>query len=102
MVRLGPRLESTVLRAGMGLPPATVRWLAGRQVLLDGQVLSPETQLMLRLDRITREPDVATLDIHEGRRALRRQCRLVGGEQPIGSTRDLEVSGAEGPLPARL
>jgi acetyl esterase len=102
MVRLGRRTESAVLRTLMGLPPATVRWLAGRQVLLDGQVLSPETQLLLRIERVAREPDVATLDIEDGRDALRRHCRLAGGEQPIGSTRDLEVAGAEGPLAARL
>jgi acetyl esterase len=86
----------------MGLPPTTVRWLAGRQVLLDGQVLSPETQLLLRIQRAAREPDVATLSIAEGRTALLRHCRLAGGEQPIGSTRDLEVPGADGPLAARL
>ena len=96
------RVESGLLRAVMGLPTPVVRTLAGRPVLVDGQVLDPETQLLLRLERLTREPPIATLPIEQGRRAMRRQTRLAGGRQPIGAVRDLEVPTPAGPMPARL
>lgn len=86
----------------MGLPPALVRRLAGRPVVLDGQTLEPETQWMLRLQRLLREPAAETLPIPEGRAALLRECRLAGGEQPIGEVRDLDVPTPAGSMRARL
>ncbi len=102
MGKLAARAEAVLIRALMGLPPSVVRRLAGRRMLRDGQVLDPETQWLLRLERLTGEPAVASLPIPEGRAALRRQTRLVGGRQPIGETRDLEVPTAGGSVGARL
>ncbi|NUR10184.1 MAG: alpha/beta hydrolase [Nocardioidaceae bacterium] len=102
MTSHGSRWEALALRAMMGLPPATVRWLAGRGELHDGQLLEPEVQWMLRIQRMRREPDVATLPIEDGRREILRQTSYVGGEQPIGEVRDLDVPGADGPMHARL
>jgi acetyl esterase len=102
MTTLRSRAEAAAFRALLGLPPAVVRRLAGRPVMHDGQVLDPETQWILRLERLTREPAVASLPIPDGRRALVRQSRIVGGRQPIGETVDLEVPTPEGPMPARL
>jgi acetyl esterase len=102
MVKLMSWVEAVVFRAVMGLPPWLVRRLAGRPVLLDGQVLDPETQWMLRVQRLARDPGLSGTDIPAIRRATLRQTRLAGGRQPIGETRDLEVPGAEGPLRARL
>ena len=96
------RLEAGVLRTVMGLPPSVVRRLAGRPLLRDGQVLDPETQLMLRLQKVTGEPPLATLPIPEGRTAMRRATRLTGGRQRIGRTDDLEVPTPAGPMRARL
>jgi acetyl esterase len=95
-------LETALFRAAMRLPLPLVRRLAGRPVVLDGQVLHPETQWMLRLERIAREPAIETLPIEEGRRALRRQTALVGGRQPIGESRDLQVPTPAGGMRARL
>lgn len=86
----------------MGLPPPVVRRLAGRPVIVDGQVLDPETQWMLRLQSLARDPGLSGSSIPDIRRAAARQTRLAGGRQPIGSTRDLELPGAQGVLPARL
>src|SRR4051812_12609826 len=96
------RLEAVLFRTAMRLPSPVIRGLAGRPVILDGQTLDPETQWMLRLERIAREPAVETLPIPEGRRALRRQAALVGGRQSIGQTRDLDVPTPVGPMRARL
>jgi acetyl esterase len=96
------RLEPAVFRGLLGLPVPMQRLLAGRPVERDGQRLDPQTQWMLRLQGLVREPAVETLPIPQGRVALARQCVLVGGRQPIGATRDLEVPGGDGPLAARL
>jgi len=96
------QLEAGVLRTALGLPPSVVRRLAGRPLLRDGQVLDPETQLLLRLEKLTGEPPLASLPIPEGRTAMRRQARLTGGRERIGRTDDLEVPTPAGPMRARL
>ncbi|PVG84859.1 alpha/beta hydrolase [Nocardioides gansuensis] len=72
--------------------------LAGRPVRRGGELLGVEPQLLLRLQRIGREPAIESLPIPEGRLATARQAALVAGDQPIGSVRDLDAGG----VPARL
>ena len=84
------------------MPEPMLRRLAGSPVQLDGLTLDLETQAMLRVKELAREPDVATLPIARGRRALLRQTKLSGGRQPIGDVVPLQVPGAEGDLDARL
>jgi acetyl esterase len=100
--RLLAAVEAAAFRGLMALPRPLMRLLAGRPVILDGQVLDLETQWMLRLQRLLREPGPETLPIPEGRKALLRQARLAGGRQGIGTVRDLDVPGADGPVRARL
>jgi acetyl esterase len=102
MTKLTARVKASVVRLLMALPAWLVRRLAGRPVIMDGQVLDPETQWLLRLERLAREPEVAGLPIPEGRKALLRQSAIAGGRQPIGRTRDLEVPTPAGPMRARL
>ena len=102
MLTLPPALESLVFRAALGLPPSLQRLLVRRPVVLDGQVLAAETQLMLDLERLARVPVVEELPLEEGRRELLHQAKLAGGRQSVGALRDLVVDGAEGDLPARL
>ena len=92
------RLEALVLHGVLALPPRVQRALAGRPVVVDGAPLAVDTQLMLRMQRVVREPGAETLPIPDGRRAVRRHARLAAGRQPIGAVRDLTVAG----LPARL
>ena len=100
--KMAEKIEPAAFKALMGLPRPLMRLLAGPAVVLDGQVLDTETQWMLRMQRIMREPAVETLPLPEARVALRRQSRLVGGTQPIGLVRDLRVPGADEEIPARL
>ena len=102
MPTLPPTVEALVLRALLGLPPTLQRLLVRKPIVLDGQALSTETQLMLRLEQVARMPVVEELPLEEGRRALGHQASLVGGRQHVGALRDLVVPGAEGDLPARL
>jgi acetyl esterase len=102
ITRLAATLEAGVFRALLGLPPRLVRRLAGRPVVRDGQQLDAETQWLLRLQRLTRDPGLSGTDVPAIRKAARRSTRLAGGRQPVGETLDLEVPGGAGPVPARL
>ena len=92
------RVETWGLSCALALPPRVQRVLAGRPVVVDGAPLAVDVQLMLRIQRIRREPGAETLPIPDGRRAVRRHARMAAGSQPVGSVRDLTVAG----LPARL
>ncbi|HSE72106.1 MAG TPA: alpha/beta hydrolase [Nocardioidaceae bacterium] len=96
------KLEGHLLRAALRLPVPLQRRLVGPPVVVDGQELDVQTQWMLRLRELAREPAAETLPFPQARKAILRQCKLVGGNQPIGGTLDLEVPGADGMVPARL
>jgi acetyl esterase len=96
------RVLSNLLRVLLGLPSQVQRRVIGKPMVLDGQTLSPELQLLLLAKRIARLPAAETLPLEQARAELSTQQLLVGGRQPIGAVRDLEVDGAEGPLRARL
>src|SRR4051812_17889823 len=86
----------------MNLPVRVQLRLVRRPVVIEGQQLSPELQLMLALQRLARIPGVEELPLDRARREIVRQARLVGGRQPIGAIRDLVVDGGDGDLAARL
>ncbi len=92
------RLQGLALRATMALPEGVQRRLAGHPVVRDGQTLAPDTQLMLRLQRLARLAGAETLPIPQGREAVLHHATMSGGEQSIGAVRDLPV----GALPGRL
>jgi acetyl esterase len=92
------RIRTVSLRAAMGLPGPAQRALGARAVVRDGQTLAPDTQLMLRLQRMLREPGAETLPIPEGRRLILEHTAMTGGTQPVGGVGGLTVAG----LPARL
>ena len=87
-----------VMRAAFALPEPVQRALAGRRLTLDGQTLATDTQLMLRLQRLAREPGLESLTIAESRQVLLRQTAIAGGAQPIGAVRDLPVGELRGRL----
>ena len=69
------RLEAGVLRGAAALPPRAQRVLGGpRRVTIDGQVLDPEAQLLLRLLRLSRRPAYETLPVPEARAEIRREA----------------------------
>lgn len=91
-----------MLRSVLNLPTSVQERLAGPPVRRDGQELATETQLMLRLQEVVREPKVESLALAEARAAMTRQAGMVGGAQQIGEVRELSVAGAAGPRDARL
>ncbi len=95
-------VETIVLRAAMGLPERVQRRLLRKPVVLDGQTLAAETQMLLVLQKLTGQPCLGELPLATSRAVVDEQAPMVGGRQPIGAIRDLVVDGAEGPLAARL
>jgi len=91
-VKLVAAAEAGSLRAAMAAPAPLRRLIGGRPVMLDGQTLAPDLQVMLRLQTIAR-PRREDVPIATLRDNMRRECVLVGGTQRIGETRDLEVAG---------
>ncbi len=76
----------------MGAPRRIQRLFAGRPVMLDGQTLAPDLQVMLRLQAIARPRD-EEVPIEVMRKNMLHETALVGGQQPIGDVRDLVVAG---------
>jgi acetyl esterase len=100
--QLAMRAKTALFTRMLSLDPAVVRRLAGRPVRMDGLTLSAQTQLVLRLQKLSMERAAETLPIPQGRVVMRRQAVMVGGSQPIGAVEERTVRGAAGPLPARL
>ncbi|RNL77515.1 alpha/beta hydrolase [Nocardioides marmorisolisilvae] len=95
--------ETLVLRAALGLPERVQRALLRRPVVIDGQTLAAETQMMLKLQALTKQPGLGMLpDLQANREQVITQGGMVGGKQPIGAVRDLTVDGGDGPIAARL
>ncbi|RNL66069.1 alpha/beta hydrolase [Nocardioides marmoriginsengisoli] len=103
MSSLQTAVETVVLRVAMGLPERAQRALLRKPVVLDGQTLAAETQMLLKLQEITKQPPLGVgMSAAEARPVVVQQGRMVAGKQPIGALRELTVDGAEGPIAARL
>lgn len=91
-------VEARTLSALLALPEHVQRRLGGRPDVRDGEPLAADLQLMLRLQRLARKQGlVSKPPLEKSRRDMLENTRVVGGRQPIGSVRELEVAG----LPAR-
>jgi acetyl esterase len=97
------RLEFRAARLLCALPPRAQVLLSGSSpVRADGQTLEPEIQLSLSLLERRGAPPLETLPPAEARKAYRRQVAVSNGPPiPVGTVRDLFVTGAAGPLAAR-
>jgi acetyl esterase len=95
-----------VFRVLFGLPRPVKRLLAGRAIWLDGQELDLDLHLLGRVDRLFSKGDGATVDratLAEQRRQADFAADLVADALLAHiETRDLEVPGGTGPVPARL
>ena len=97
------RLQAAAARRLLGLPPRAIRALTGRPVVLDGQTLQPEVQMLLRLMALDPRPAMETLDPPAARIAIRHEAASVAGHPlELASVEERTVQGAAGPLRARL
>ncbi|MET1059361.1 MAG: alpha/beta hydrolase [Nocardioides sp.] len=96
--RIESGVQAGVVSAVLALPRRVQRRLAGRPIVLDGQTLDTQVQLVLRLQRLARVPVPDQLGPVGGRRLLDDQAVVMGGDQPVGVVIDRTVAG----LPARV
>jgi acetyl esterase len=98
LAALDQKVKGGVLHATMALPERVQRALAGRRLTLDGQTLATDTQLMLRVEKLAREPRTESLPVEQGRRLLVKHTAMAGRDQPIGAVRDVPVGERRGRL----
>jgi acetyl esterase len=98
------RALTALLRGTGRLPPRAQRIFGGPgRVRIDGQVLDPEAQLLLRLLRLARRPAFETLAVPEARAEVRREAAAAAGRPlPVARVEQLTVPGPAGPRAARL
>jgi acetyl esterase len=83
------------------LPAPLLRLLAGRPIEIDGQLLSPEVQLALRLEGLY--GGWQPLPVAEVREQTVHDARIFSGPRiAVARTEELVVAGAVGPIAARL
>jgi acetyl esterase len=95
------RVQAFVARSLPKLPDPVLRALAGRPIRIDGQQLSAQAQLAIRLEQLTGGSELAP--VAEMRARRRREARIFAGPRiEVERTEALELTGPEGPIPARL
>ncbi len=96
------RFELRFARRMTSLPPRIVRRLAGPQIVIDGQRLNPQLQLILRLRQLNGAIG-ATADTPESSRSrLVRETRTFAGLPRVGGpVRDFTIPGPAGEIPVR-
>jgi acetyl esterase len=86
------RAELRFARAMTSLPPRVVRRLAGPPIVVDGQELNPQLQLILRLRRINGAVGATAGTPERSRERLLRETRTFAGLPEVGGpVRDLEI-----------
>ena len=96
------RVQGALLGLVIRLPDRVRRPLVGAPVVIEGQELASDLQLMLRFQALSGRTPAEQRPWPEGRAELALQSRVVGGNQPIGAVRDITIEGPGGPLPLRL
>ena len=95
------RVESLLLQAITSLPAPVLRAVTPNSDR-DGLQLSPESRMLLWAIDLVGEPPLVDPPTPESRKDWNQYARMVGGKQHVGAVHDLQVAGAQGPLPARL
>ncbi|MFA4082615.1 alpha/beta hydrolase [Mycobacteroides salmoniphilum] len=84
------------------IPLAIRRAMAGRQVIIDGNILDPSTQLLLRGMELMGEGEITKgEDVEESRANIRKQSALLSFSTPVGQVRNFSIPGPAGPIPVR-
>jgi acetyl esterase len=92
-----------VVRGLAALPHPVLRRLLGARVVVDGQELNPEVQLALKLLALAGEPELQELDADQARRRVAKDARTFAGPQiEVERVGEVQLSGAAGPIGARL
>jgi acetyl esterase/lipase len=102
-VPLRSRLEAAVARGLANLPHGVLRAALGKPVVIDGQELHVEAQLGLKLLEVSGSPPLETLSVAAARAQVLKDARAFAGKAiSIARVEELTVTGAAGPIAARL
>jgi acetyl esterase len=94
-------VQAGALKPVTALPPAVRARLAGAPVQVDGNVLDPDMQLLLKLSGVL--PDRPQWSVGGRRELMRTECQLVAcPPRELRRVTDLTVRGSAGQLGARL
>jgi acetyl esterase len=94
-------VQGSALKPVTVLPAAVRRRLAGAPVQIDGNVLDPDLQLLLRIEGLL--PSTTKASVPQARANLVSMSKLVAGRPPeLQRVTELTVRGADGQLGARL
>ena len=85
--------QRTALRTLLALPRPVKRLLAGSELVVDGEPLGVETQMVLRMQHVLREHSPGHYPILKARRVMDHQSAIVAGNLPIGASEDLSLGG---------
>jgi acetyl esterase len=99
---LGIRARATLIRGLFALPKPARRLLAGPPVRIDGQELTLDAQLMIRLKNLSGS-DVFTDPVEKARARYDQLPRLFGYESPVPvAAREITIPAEHGGIPATL
>ena len=99
---LGIRARATVIRALFAMPQPVRRLLAGPPVRIDGQELTLDAQLMIRLKNLSGS-DVFTDPVEDSRARYDDLSLLIGYESPVAiAAREITIPAEHGGIPATL
>ncbi|PRI12632.1 alpha/beta hydrolase [Leucobacter massiliensis] len=96
------RATRAVVRVLGRLPEAVQRLIAGRPVVIDGQRLFTEVQMVLRLLNAVPDSDFSRLPLGRARARIDAEARLFGGDWPLGFVEDITLPTRGGTVPARV
>ena len=96
------RLGRLALKALGGLPGWAQRLIGGKPIVVDGQRLHPELQVLARLLNAGSGTDLADLPPERGRAVLDLDASIFGGKPRPCDLESITIPTDEGPVPARL
>jgi acetyl esterase len=96
------RLSRMALKTLGGAPRWARRLIGGRPIVVDGQRLHPEIQLVTRLLNAAPGEDLADLPVERGRAVLDNEASIFGGRPRPCDIESITIPTDTGSIPARL
>ncbi len=95
------RVEALAARGLSALPGPVTRLIAGRPIRIDGQTLTPQIQVVLRLGGLV--GGFERLPVAQVRERRRRDARVFRGREiEVGDVSDRTIPGPAGEIPVRI